>query len=218
MTEFLRVFTVPSIWVRDRAKPFPEDYDRVVGMANAAGERLWSPKTMPHDPNGVYAQSDAAEKKLPTNPKLRSRLMGFFVTYLAQADEAGAARTAEYNCHSFARAIIGEFSESAYSASGQCAEASQVVVDGSVVMRGLDLGERGVIGWWHEGFPRGTHSMIGLGGGDCIQVMAANGYLGVSSCSSVRNYYDAIVLDEDPSGKHADYGLYVAKASSATVG
>lgn len=192
--ETLMVYTVPSRWQRGRtATP----YQRVVGLLDHDGDRVWTPKADEWDSAGKYSQSDAIERQITSDEVFKTRLTGFFLTYLVDKAEE------RFNCHRFGYWMSG--SQNAATEAGVL-EPLHIAIDGQAV-GDLLLGQHGVIATRREGFEHSfiPHSIVGLGKGnpECIEVTGYSGYMAISPYDSVNTAYSVSSVP-----KSTGYGLY----------
>lgn len=200
--EKLAVYTVPSTWVRSDHFETGAPYDRIIGMTNQDGERLWSSYTSPDDPT-EYPTANADEVLIPTTPEFSARLLDFFKTYQVEAHGPFS------NCHMLGRAMCGD----TISIEAQ----DHIMQSGELVEVNLSLGQVGIIGYRQPGLPLPLHTIVGLGedNPDSVQVMAAFGYLGIRSNEETKRYH---YMEAVPSGMMQwpfpdGYGVYALPSS-----
>lgn len=202
-TETLPVYTVPSTWTRPFHRPTEEPYKRVVGMPNN-GEIVWVDPDMTVDPDGSYSPKDAEVTLIPSNPQFASRVVDFFSRYIADCRGENLS-VDSYNCHFF-----GLWMNGGSNSNGRELRPPDEMVDGEPAGdRRLALGQRGVIGLKFRGHTAAIHTIVGLGidSPDCIQVMAVDGHMGITSYESTMDHYYSPTYRSSPD--HRDYGLYL---------
>ncbi len=206
------VFTVPEGWWWETSVSRVNSYRKVVGIIAPNGDEIWLPDSASDYVYGGsyskgYSKKDIAEDSLALEADMAARLASFFENNLMRMRWVDQPRSAErYDCHWFAFVLRGAMrADGVNDPSLEIAE--QFIRDGKLDPRYLKLGEIGVVGLRNLNRVSAEHSMIGLGDGNCLQVMGIHDVVGVSEQIATAEYYREI-SNEYHMTDH-NYGLFV---------
>ena len=199
----VNVYTTPHNFLKAGYPRAPRTFDQIIGIQTDSGERLWSSYISPGDTTSPPKPIDAEEAVLPLNEHQAVKLLQFFKDWFMRDRPA----TFQINCHWFARWMTDNHT-------GKVNEAPEMdLLRDGVTVETLAIGQAGILGFRMNGISVAMHSLVGLGieNSQCLQVMAADGYLATADYDTVRDYNAGVIGTNAEFAERTGYGLYAHK-------